>query len=326
MKLYVTLLLQIALLCPAILFSQSDLRIVDAVAAEVGGRRIMVDEVMEKAHQVLESEGIPESEQELKNRFPNAYSTALTNLINRQLILLRYEQGTKLPDWVFSRRIESVVEDHFGGDRSQLVSMLAKRGINYEKWRKNIEEDTIVSLMRQQFVDQGIRVRLEDIQTIYEKEYSTKKLSGPVRLGMIMLEPRGDQTISNVIDSANALVGKLRKGTNFSTAAKKYSSEPHASEGGDWGYIDPAESLREDLAAAATKLKTGEISDPIVIAGRYVYILKKIDEQKDLKISFEAARDEIENRLRSEMAEKRFNGWIKSLSDVTSVRVYKPTP
>ena len=185
--------------------------VVDAVAADVGGRHITVAEVMEAARDSISAEGAI-SATALAEKLPGAYAEALTNLITRQLILIRYDQAKqKLPNWLLNRRVEAIIEEHFGGDRSLLVSMLAKRGLSYAKWRKKIEEDTIITAMRSQFVDQGIVVKPEDILAVYERDYANRKLPGPIRAALILLRPEEGQSaeaaVLVLVDASGSMWG-----------------------------------------------------------------------------------------------------------------------
>ena len=299
--------------------------VVDAVAADVGGRHITVAEVMEAARDTISAEGAI-SATALAEKLPGAYADALTNLITRQLILIRYDQAKqKLPNWMLNRRVEAIIEEHFGGDRSLLVSMLAKRGMSFAKWRKKIEEDTIINAMRSQFVDQGIVVKPEDVLAVYERDYANRKLPGPVRAALILLRPQEGQSAEAAVSNAVALARDLRAGKDFAATARRLSSDPHAADGGDWGYIDPAEEFRKELADALAALKPGEVSDPVVIGADYIYILKKVDESKDLSIPFDSVRGEIERNIRADAGVERFDAWIESLRKATTIRLYKPT-
>ena len=299
--------------------------VVDAVAANVGGRHITVAEVMEAARDSISAEGTISSTA-LAEKLPGAYAEALTNLITRQLILIRYDQAKqKLPNWLLNRRVEAIIEEHFGGDRSLLVSMLAKRGLSYAKWRKKIEEDTIITAMRSQFVDQGIVVKPEDILAVYERDYANRKLPGPVRAALILLRPEEGQSADAAVSNAVVLARDLQAGRDFAATARRLSQDPHAANGGDWGFINPAEEFRKELADAILALKPGEVSDPVVIGSDYIYILKKVDESKDLSIPFDSVRDEIERHLRADASIERFDAWIESLRKATTIRVHKPT-
>ncbi len=316
----------LALTLVSLRLAAADPHIVDAVAADVGGRRITVAEVMEAARDIVRAEGTLTSPEAFARQLPAAYAEALTNLVTRQLILIRYDQAKqKLPEWMLKRRAEAIVEEHFGGDRSLLVSMLTQRGLSYEKWRKKIEEDTIITAMRHQFVDQGIVVKPEDVLAVYERDYATRKLDGPVHAALILLRPEQGQSVDAAVTNAAVLARELQGGKDFAAAARRLSADPHAADGGDWGYIDPAAELRKELADALNALKPGEVSDPILIGGDYIYIVKKIAESKDLSIPFDAVRDEIEQQIRAEASVERFDAWIESLRQATTIRLHKPT-
>lgn len=314
----------IALLClsgTSTLFAQGANQIVlDAVAADVGGKRITMADVMESVRDELNSRRISGLEASVAAK--ELYAPALTNLIDRQLILLRYEKlGKKLPAWYLSQRVEKIIEDKFNGDRSQLVDMLNSYGISYEKWRSKIEDDTVVMTMKQQFVNQKVIVKPEEIRAEYDKNYKTKKLDGPVRVSMIQMRPEG-KSAEKLLADAKTLVSKLRDGDDFAAAAAEFSCEQHAEKGGDWGYVAPADEFRKEIADAVSKLKIGEISDPVVIGESLVYILKKADERTDLSMPYDFVSGDIEAKLRESYIASRYRAWVDSIAKDYTVRIY----
>lgn len=310
--------------CAMPLMAQEAL-VVDGVAAEVGGVRITVADVMEDAREIIQRER-PQADMVTK-AMASAYSEALSNLVTRQLILLRYDQAQqKLPEWATNRRVESIIEEHFGGDRSLLVSMLGERGISFEKWRKKIKEDTIISAMRQQFVDAGISVSPKDIAAAYESRYANATLPGHVRVAMILLRPDKGEDVAGAMAKAETLATRLQSGAaDFAAEARRLSQDPHARDGGDWGYIEPADELRKELAEALDILEVGQVSRPMLLGDDYIYILKKVAVSEDLKVPLDSVYDEIERSLRNEIGAKRFDAWIETLRKTTTVRILKPT-
>lgn len=296
-------------------FAEEKPLLLDGVAAEVGGVRITIADVMNEAKDMAYSLRKPQGIAEL-------YGTALTNLIDRQLILQKYEQAPqKLPKWYLKRRAEAIIAEHFAGDRNRLIKMLDSRGINYDTWQKKIEADTIIGTMRAQFVDHNISIGPEELKEVYDREYAGKKLDGPVRVAMILIET--DQGTTNALRAANHLVSQLRnRKLDFSDVARNISKDPHAREGGDWGYINPDDELRSDLATVVKNLHVGETSNPIAIDGTHIYIIRKIDEREDLTIPYDYVRSQIEGKLREEASDKRFKAWVKSLSEEMTIRVY----
>lgn len=290
----------------------------DGVAAEVGGVRITISDVMAEAREIAFAEGRtdvvgnPEAVRAL-------YGEALTNLVNRRLVLLQYEQGeAKIPDWYFNQRIERIIETGFGGDKSKLVAALEGRGLSYQEWRKRRVDDMVVGTMRQQFIDQSVKVRPSEIEAAYREKYADAKLPGHVKVSMVMLAGDGE----SVLAQARELVDELRGGKrDFAATARELSKEGHAAEGGCWGYIEPADELRKELADALVPLAVGGVSAPVAVGG-YTYILRKDDERKDLSVPLDLVRDEIEGDLRQAAGEARYAAWLRFLATKNTVRVF----
>lgn len=298
----------------------ADPMLIDRTVAEVGGNRITLSDVMGEVRDRLFEERLPPMESTIAELYPEA----LSNLVARQLILLEYERGdAKIPEWYFNQRIERIVEGNFGGDKTRLVAMLGERGISYHEWRDRRRDDAIVATMRQQFIDQGVKARPSDLERIYRERYATNSLPGHVKVSMIMLK-RGDG-VEDGEDPADALAaeiaGKLSHGGSFAALARAHSLEPHAQNGGSWGYVEPADEFRPELAEAIAALPKGGVSAPIAV-GQYLYILRKDDERADLSVPFDAVRDEIEREIVERASAARFDEWVRHLSGKYTVRIY----
>lgn len=291
----------------------------DGIAAEVGGKYLTRSDVIQEAREAAFSKGRTDflSSPGLLKAF---YSAALTNLVNRTLVLLEYEKGdAKIPEWYFNQRIERIIETSFGGDKSKLITALDARGLTYDNWRQRTIDDMVVATMRQQFIDSTIVLSPNEIEEKYKRDYADKKLSGHTSLSMIMLNGAEDMAKANAL--ADEIVAKLEKGADFAELAKKHSQEQHAPQGGLWGYIEPEDELRTELAKAIVPMGIGKVVGPITV-GSYIYILKKNDEREDLTMPFEVARDEIERELMKNKIDARYKKWIALLSTKWTVRIF----
>ncbi|MBR3085655.1 MAG: peptidylprolyl isomerase [Kiritimatiellae bacterium] len=291
---------------------------IDRAVAEVGGRKITLSEVMAAVRDRLFEERRAPSESEM----PELYASALSNLVARQLVLLEYGRSeVKIPEWYLNQRIDRIVENNFGGDKSRLVAALAERGMSYPDWRRDRNEDTIVGTMRQQFVDKSVAVRPADMERVYRERYATNTLPGRVKVSMIMLKA-GDDGEDAAIAKAAEIMSKLSTGGSFAALARTHSMESHAEKGGSWGYIEPEDEFRPELAAALAGIGVGQVAGPVA-AGGYVYLLRKDDERDDLSVPFEIVRDEIEQELMEQAAEERFQAWVRHLATKYTVRTYQ---
>jgi peptidyl-prolyl cis-trans isomerase SurA len=297
--------------------------LLDGIAAEVGEARITIAETMLLAREMAAARKLSAADQAAGLRA--LYAEARERLVARQLILQTYALAEqKLPGWAVDRRVSAVIDEHFDGDRSRLVSMLNKQGLGFDEWRKRLEEEMVIATMRQQFVDQQVIVAPAEVRAYYATNAVAFAAEGPVRVGMILVGKRSGEAAGETVQRARGVRERLCGGHDFRAVARAESAEAHAPQGGDWGYVDPDEVFRKEIAAALAGIKVGEISD-LIETESGVYLVTKFDERADGVMPLEAAWTEIEAHLRRLKAEARYQAWIASLKQNTSVRVF-PLP
>jgi peptidyl-prolyl cis-trans isomerase SurA len=297
--------------------------LLDGVAAEVGAERITIAETMAAARDLAERMKLPAGEQTARLR--ELYDRALDELVARHLILQAYRNSEqKLQSWMVDRRIETIVEEHFGGDRVRLQAQLARENLSFDRWRQRMEDEMVLSAMRHQHVDGQVSVAPADVREFYATNSAAFALPGPVRVGMILLTPRAGEDGAALAARADALHARLRAGADFAALALAESAESHARNGGDWGYVKPEEVFKAEIVAALAALPPGGISAPIVSDGG-CYIVRKISERPDLRLPLDEAWPAIEAHLRRALSERRFRAWIDSLRQRTHVHTY-PLP
>jgi peptidyl-prolyl cis-trans isomerase SurA len=148
--------------------------LVDAVAAQVGDKPIMVSDVMAVVEvQQLKMQN-KLSDEELKKELRKTYKEALDALIERQLILDAYQTagkdaGRKIPEQFIDERIETIINDVFKGDRVAVMTELQKNGMTFEEWRNEVRNQIIVMAMRKSTVEQNIKVSPQAMRERYEK-------------------------------------------------------------------------------------------------------------------------------------------------------------
>ena len=294
--------------------------VLDGVAAEVGEARVTIAETMLLAREMAAARQIPLAEQ--AGQLRALYGEALDHLVARQLVLQAYRSGeNKLPAWVVDRRVDAFIDEQFGGDRSLLVSMLNKQRVGFDTWRQRMEEELVISTMRQQFVEQNVTVPAADVRAYYATNRSEFALDGPVRVGMILIAKQADETDEAVSNRASTVWGQLKDGQDFRAVAKRESAEAHAKEGGDWGYVEPEDVFRAEIADALAKLDKGAVSPPIPTESG-IYIVTRLNDCPGGILPLAEAWPVIEARLRKAETERRFAAWIDSLKRRTTVRLH----
>jgi len=294
--------------------------VLDGVAAEVGETRITIAETMEAVRELSALRHLGAEAQAAGLR--TLYAEARDALVSRQLILQAYGKSpNKLQPWVLEQRIESLIEERFGGDRSRLLAALGRERITYDDWRRRVEEDLILTSMRRERVDRHVEVAPSDVRAYYATNRAEFALAGPVRVALILLKPVSNETAEATVARAAALRARIASGQDFGALARQHSQDARATTGGDWGFLDPAGELRPELVETLARLRPGECSPPVPTPAG-VYLVRKVAEYPDRVLPLADAWSGIETRLRRREADRLQREWIARLRADTFVRVH----
>ncbi len=285
----------------------------DGVAAYVNNKVITIDTVMKELHMSFNFASLSQQEAYAKVRelFPVVRDLA----IERVLILKAYEDsGMTLPSDVINRRMQDIIARDFGGDEALLKSMLRERQMTYEEWAKLIRENTIVAAMRQFQVTQKVIVSPKMVKDYYAAhKQSYGKLEG-VHIRTLLLSPEQGTSVAEEVLAAFA------KGESWESLAKTYSQDAKAAEGGNWGFIIPANEFNAEIADKVTALKVGERLGPINMMG-YLLFVEKLDERRTDPPPLAEIWSEVEAQVRNELGMKRYEAWVNDLRSNAYIKV-----
>jgi peptidyl-prolyl cis-trans isomerase SurA len=223
------------------------------------------------------------------------------------------------------QRVEEIVEDMFGGDRNALLEALARDRLTYEAWRETMRDQLVVGSMRSANVDQLVHVAPGAVRAHYEAHPDDYQRPAKVKLRMVVLGKPSAGEVARVRQEAEALCRRAREGEDMAVLARAHSEGTHARDGGDWGWIEPAQALRRELARAIAALATGAVSDVIETPEQF-YILK-VEARREASVApFEDVQPEIERRMRREENERRMRVWLDRLRDRAYVQTFHVDP
>ena len=118
---------------------------------------------------------------------------------------------------------------------------------------------------------------------------------------------------------AQDLVKRLHEGEDFAQLAREYSGDRTAENGGDMGYLH--EGMLPGLPSAVlSKLKPGEISDPVsLMEGIAIF---RLTERQPAKLnSFKKARQSVRELWMAEQSDKAWNSLVAKLKKDTPVKM-----
>ena len=294
--------------------------LLDGVAAYVNTEMITIGDVMSEVRRSPWADTAPELREK---RLRELYTATLNALIDRKLILAAAQKSKmELQPWAVDNRIREIVANNFDGDQTKLHNLLSDRKIAFEEWKKNIEEDLMITAMRYQQVEKRVTPTPSEVRAEYEANKGRYQTETATAVSMIILDPPGQAGDETVEARAAKIEAALKAGTSFASLAKTYSKDAKASSGGSWGKVNPEDVFRKEIVDALAKLKPGETS-PVVVLDGYGYIVRKEEQQDARALTFEEAAPFVESHLRMRQAEKIYKEWTDRLRAEAYIKVFE---
>ncbi|MFM8718076.1 MAG: peptidylprolyl isomerase, partial [Chthoniobacterales bacterium] len=241
-----------------------------------------------------------------------------------QLIIDEFKtQGFQIPEYVVDDRMNSLIREEFGGDRTSFVRTLKAQGFSLSRFREVEKEKIIVQAMRQRAVKTDFVISPDKIEAFYRKNLDKYSTPEEIRLSMIVLRPDasgGDDPVAATREIAQEIRQKLADGADFPGMAQMYSQDSTAELGGDWGWID-RKTLTSELNGVAFSLSPGELSDVIQVGDAF-YIMRVEAKKAAVTKPLAEMRDEISQKLYEEERLRLQQQWIDGLRRKAFVKIY----
>ena len=300
---------------------------IDGVAAVVNKEVITVSQVRELIGSRERSLREVFSGSQLAAKVKEMQSAALKDLVDRQLIIQEFrkmqEKGANIPDYVVDDRVQSIIREEFGGDRSAFVRTLQAQGYTMTRFKEVEREKIIVQALRQSKVNENFVVSPNQIQHYYDKNKGAYALPEQIKLRMIILREGAAGDVpgtGNKAQTAAEIRQKLVGGAEFARMAEMYSEDDSTRDsGGDWGWIEH-NTLNEQLSKVAFSLRAGQVSDVVRVGDSYYIMLVEARKNATVKPMGEV-RDEIERNLIQQERMKVQDRWLETLRKKAYIKI-----
>lgn len=303
------------------LSAQPQERMVDGIAAVVNTNIITYGQVRELLMFRQRSMDQQPSE-EMRQKMKETQDAAIQDLVDRQLIIDEFKsQGFQIPEHVVDDRVNAIIREDFGGDRTAFVRTLKAQGFSLTRFREVEREKIIVQAMRQRAVQSEAVLSPDKIEGYYRKNLDKYSSPEEIRLSMIVIRPESaDGSPDAARSAASEIRQKLADGADFAGMAQMYSQDSTAELGGDWGWID-RKTLTSELNNVAFSLKPGELSD-VVRVGDAFYILRVEAKKAAVTKPLAEMRDEIGQKLKEQERLRLQQQWIDGLRSKAYVKIF----
>ena len=270
--------------------------------------------------------GAGKSEAEINAEFERLKSTVLDFMIDDLLLEQKAKELNIDVETEVNQQMAEIAKENGLPNVLAFENELKKQGVDPEAARASLRKKLQQQYVIQREVLQPIFQRLndKDRRAFYDKHKDGFTVPGEVTLSEIFLPLEG-HTADEVDQRAKRLVAELRAGKPFAEAAQANSPASRASraQNGKLGSFKQGE-LKEDIAAAISSLKAGEVTEPIRLQDGFQII--RLDERKPAVLrAFEDA--EVQNAIgraaTMERAEEARKKYVKKLRDDAFVEITK---
>jgi len=219
--------------------------------------------------------------------------------------------------------VENIIKENHLESEAELRRELARQGIDYNDFIRQIEENLLKQAVIASEVDRTIVLEEAEIINYYRDNSNEFTEPEEITLKAVFLSAEAhseeeSETKKKEIDA------KLASGEKFEEVAALLSDPPLNESKGELGTFKRGE-LESSLQAVADKLKPGEISS--WIKGKNGWYLLKLEGRRESRLkNFEEARREIEEKIFMEKRQKKLAEFIKNIRDKSYIRILKPDP
>ena len=311
-------------LLPAILLSlaaaaqlRAATQTVDAAVASVNGEPVLLSDVhaairpyVEDAMRAMPGATDPDAV------YRAAFTNALADIENRKLVLQKLRADEmRLPDFAVDRAATERIEKMYGGDIHALQLELAREGMTYSEWKDSVEEQIIVSMMRQTYVGANVHVSPGDVARAWETNRAAYVDAPRVRVAMAAF-PAADA------DAPAAFRSRLAAGERFEFLVSQATAEQRRLGAGDYGWVDPRAKLAPAFADAVAALADGGVAE--VVLGDARYLVARLESEKRAEPTLAEAWERIEADLWAKASDALFAAWIAQLRGGAAIREFLP--
>ncbi len=206
----------------------------------------------------------------------------LDKLIMEQLQLQEAARiGIRIDDETINQVIANIAREN-NLSLDQFRQVLASEGFDFADYRRQIRNSLTIARLRKQRVESRVTVSPREVENYLINQANRAGHDDEYHLAHILIalpEAASPQQIANARMKAEAILGRLREGADFTQTAIAESNAPDALQGGDLGWRKPGQ-LPTLFADKVRDLKPGQISDVIRSPAGF-HIVKMIDKRSN---------------------------------------------
>ncbi len=297
-------------------------RVVEKIAAVVGGNIVLASEVEEKSGPLLADLNKVTDPDKRAARASALRREVLERLIDDELIL---QQAAELKLSVSSEQIDASIDEikkQNSIDDSQLRDALKAQGMTMSAYRSDLKRQLLRFRVLNVAVGSRVNVSDEEVKAYYDR-HMKDMANVQVRASHVFVAiPEGADAaaVHDKQAQAERILKRAKAGEEFAKLARELSDDAATrAEGGDLGYFGK-DMLPKAIEEMVFAMKPGDIRGP-VRADRGFHVIKLVDRKiKDPK-PLDDVKDDIRMQLRQKDMERQTKIYLAELRKKTLVDV-----
>ncbi|HRI66380.1 MAG TPA: peptidylprolyl isomerase [Polyangium sp.] len=308
--------------------------VVERIVAVVGDDPILLSELRGRAKPFLiqiQQRVRPGAEQAAAES--EVFKDMLSKMIDEKLeAQAAVRAGVTVTNEEIDNAIRNVAANQGMSVAELLKSAKLRSGMPEQDYRDEIRRQILEGKMLQLRVRGRVRITEDDVRTMYDRMVREERRQREYHPSWIVLQIMPGASGAVVAERkklAAELVTRAREGEDFAMLAQAYSDEVATrDQGGDLGIRTPQGSnaaksgqlqvLAPEFENVVMGLEPGQVSDPVVI-DRGIVIFKLQTRRASRFKGYEEHKEEMVQRLQTEILEKAKRKWLEELNRRTRV-------
>lgn len=293
LKVLVSIAIIIVLLVVAAKYFNSD----EKLAATVNGEKILKEDVLAEYIKVP-----PEY------RTLMTVDTILEGMVIETLLL---QEAEKIGISVTDEKVDDYtlqILQAYGLTEENLTKSLEESGSNMEELKASFKKRLIINELLNLTILSEIEVSDAEVRNYYDKNKNQFGTPAQVKASHILVATE---------EELESIRNKALGGADFAELAKEYSTCPSSAQGGDLGWFERGQMVKE-FEDVAFSLKVGHISE--IVQTQYGFHIIKLTDKKEGSIpSFDEIKDEAEQTVlnqKQSFAVEIYTQQLRSSADV----------
>jgi peptidyl-prolyl cis-trans isomerase SurA len=196
----------------------------------------------------------------------------------RVLVTHARDSGERVDDAELERAVANVAAQN-QITLAELRDRLARQGIDFLRFRRNVRDQILVERVREREVASRIRVTDAEIDAFLDKRRREAGTAATYHIAQILVtvpEGASDAVVAERRARAEAALARVRGGEAFETVAREVSEDPNRAQGGSIG-PRPADRLPDVFMDVVRPLKDGEVAPSLLRTGAGFHVLKLVE-------------------------------------------------